>query len=363
MEFTAIEGTGSGMNFITKSAQHTAASRGQDKPALSICIPTYNRSQYLKSCIESIAVSTRGQWNEIELIVSDNASTDDTPLIVEEMAAKYPIVYHRNAVNIGGENNFYAAATYATAEHVWIFSDDDEFCPSTITEVLKLVRQDFDLVVLNFSTWDRDMVQKTNPARIPVDIPRVLCKSEDVLLAFGLHMTFISSVIFRKDIYFSVPSTEYERFTPFGLPQTYSLYCGILDKGRFAFVPEPVFKQRGDNCLYFQGPEACQRLIKTFIHGPALLFEALQVKGYRQSVIRRSKNQHLRTYFPVRLLLGKTGEIKRMKLISEMSMHYRNCSQFWLTWVPVLLIPPMIANFSLNIARLLFRHSRSTASI
>jgi glycosyltransferase involved in cell wall biosynthesis len=53
------------------------------KPKLSICIPTYNRAQTLRETIDSILPQILGNFN-IEILISDNASTDDTPSIVCE---------------------------------------------------------------------------------------------------------------------------------------------------------------------------------------------------------------------------------------------------------------------------------------
>jgi abequosyltransferase len=47
------------------------------RPLLSICIPTYNRSQYLKQALETY-VSNAAFDDEVEIVISDNASTDNT---------------------------------------------------------------------------------------------------------------------------------------------------------------------------------------------------------------------------------------------------------------------------------------------
>ena len=60
-------------------------------PFLSICIPTYNRSTILKKTIESI-ISQKIfiETDFIELIISDNASTDETPLVAESFSKLFP---------------------------------------------------------------------------------------------------------------------------------------------------------------------------------------------------------------------------------------------------------------------------------
>src|SRR5262249_43627784 len=73
------------------------------EPLLSICIPTYNRSHFLKECLRSLFAQTFDH-SAVEVIVSDNASTDDTPNVVRKYAERYPIVkYVRNETNIGAD--------------------------------------------------------------------------------------------------------------------------------------------------------------------------------------------------------------------------------------------------------------------
>jgi glycosyltransferase involved in cell wall biosynthesis len=75
-------------------------------PLLSICIPTYNREKYLQECLESIVHQEGFNINDIEIVISDNASQDGTTKLVESFKQKYPnIQYFRNAENIGAIRN------------------------------------------------------------------------------------------------------------------------------------------------------------------------------------------------------------------------------------------------------------------
>lgn len=75
------------------------------KPVVSICIPTLNRCEQLKKTIESIVIQPEFIDGRVEIVISDNASTDDTRTVVEGLREKYQsIIYHRNEKNIGNEN-------------------------------------------------------------------------------------------------------------------------------------------------------------------------------------------------------------------------------------------------------------------
>ncbi len=84
------------------------------KPLLSICIPTFNRCEYLKNTIRSIVIQPEFLDGKVELIICDNASEDDTTSVVEEFLKNFPkIRYYRNDYNLGASENFLLALSRA----------------------------------------------------------------------------------------------------------------------------------------------------------------------------------------------------------------------------------------------------------
>lgn len=77
----------------------------KNRPLVSICIPTYNRSIYLRQSLERYIVEKEFIDGKVEIVISDNASTDDTKMVVEEYIKKYKnIRYYRNTENIRDKN-------------------------------------------------------------------------------------------------------------------------------------------------------------------------------------------------------------------------------------------------------------------
>lgn len=71
------------------------------KPLLSICIPTYNRSRYLAVSLNNIIKHANTFYGEIEIIISDNASTDDTATVVSDAQNSFgALFYYRNDSNL-----------------------------------------------------------------------------------------------------------------------------------------------------------------------------------------------------------------------------------------------------------------------
>lgn len=77
----------------------------REKPLLSICIPTYNRVQYLTKSLDSLVCLLEFNSSEVEVIISDNASTDNTQEMVKKYTTEYSnIHYYRNNENIKDKN-------------------------------------------------------------------------------------------------------------------------------------------------------------------------------------------------------------------------------------------------------------------
>lgn len=114
-------------------------------PRLSIGLPVYNGSKYLKEVIDSLLLQT---FTDFELIISDNASTDETREICEAYAMRDSRVrYHRNSVNIGAMQNWYQTFQLSSGEYFLGAAHDDAFHPDFARQCIKVLDQFLDLVV------------------------------------------------------------------------------------------------------------------------------------------------------------------------------------------------------------------------
>jgi glycosyltransferase involved in cell wall biosynthesis len=121
----------------------------------SICIPTYNRAKLLKNTLLAVAPQVDIFEKYCELIISDNASEDDTQEVVSEIQKKYNAVkYFRNSHNLGGRQNIWKVTTYSTGQYIWLLGDDDMPTPGAIEHILKVLQdaktpENLKLLVLN----------------------------------------------------------------------------------------------------------------------------------------------------------------------------------------------------------------------
>jgi glycosyltransferase involved in cell wall biosynthesis len=103
-------------------------------PVLSIVIPAYNNTRYLPECIRSI---TAQEVADIEIIVVDDASTDDTYAAVEGLAREDPrIVALRHAVNQGTLAARTTGVAASTGDYVMLIDQDDALAPGALRQLL-----------------------------------------------------------------------------------------------------------------------------------------------------------------------------------------------------------------------------------
>lgn len=109
------------------------------RPLLSICIPTYNRAIYLEDALKNIT-GDKAFGEEIEIVISDNASTDDTQLIAEKYIVQYNnIRYYKNEENIR-DRNFILALSRGNGKYVRLFNDTLRLKEGALSKMLAVIR-------------------------------------------------------------------------------------------------------------------------------------------------------------------------------------------------------------------------------
>ncbi|MRX45683.1 glycosyltransferase family 2 protein [Pedobacter puniceum] len=114
-------------------------------PKVSVIIPTYNRSSYLKEAIESILSQS---FKDFEIIITDNASTDNTEEIVKNFTDKR-IKYFQNQENLGVVENHNIALRHCCGEYIHIFSDDDIMLPDCLSKKIEIINNNDDISLIH----------------------------------------------------------------------------------------------------------------------------------------------------------------------------------------------------------------------
>lgn len=117
-----------------------------EKPLVSIGIPAYDEGKYISDTIESVLSQT---YNNIELIISDNCSTDDTTQKVKEIQVKYPEVrLVEQKKNIGAIQNFNFLKKEAIGDYFMWLGGHDIILPNYVEECLALFEKNSELILV-----------------------------------------------------------------------------------------------------------------------------------------------------------------------------------------------------------------------
>ena len=134
------------------------------KKILSICIPTYNRKNKLDTCLSFLVEDYLELEDEIEVVISDNCSTDLTEEMIKE---KYPIFfknYFKSDKNYGPQQNFYTTVLKATGKFVWLIGDDDFVLPGIVRHLVNIIKNEeaLEYIMVNDYNWYPDSNNQTN---------------------------------------------------------------------------------------------------------------------------------------------------------------------------------------------------------
>lgn len=119
------------------------------RPLVSVCIPTFNRRGYLTEAVESVLDQT---FTDFELVIADNASTDDTAEAVLSFGDPR-IRYFRNDRNIGAPANWMTAVCKAVGRYCAIIGDDDRWAPTLLERLVPPLEENPDVDVAFSDHW------------------------------------------------------------------------------------------------------------------------------------------------------------------------------------------------------------------
>ncbi len=272
---------------------------------LSLCIPTYNRATVLTEALQAIADQWEETFNDlVEIVVSDNASTDQTDSVIEQFSTAHSqiaVVHFRQARNIGGEGNIFTLFKLARGCYVYFLSDDDVLLPGAIKRILDAfaAHPDLDALLLNTRSFQTSPFEDSAP-NLSVVCDRQLNDKDEALRLLATYITFVSALAFRRE---RIADRDYTDRLGTGFPQSY-MFVDVLAQADNLFVTSrPYLAMRSDNTSGYN-------FFELFVTRFAEILQYAEARGFAPTTTQLVLQKHRAFIFNFGLtfkLRGKFG--------------------------------------------------------
>ncbi len=213
---------------------------------LTICIATFNRGAFISETLDSILPQLQ---SNIELIVVDGASPDNTSEVMGKYVSQYPkIRYYREFVNSGIDRDYDKAVAYAKGEYCWLLTDDDLVKPNAINKILAKLDGLNDLVVINAEVANRDFSKILDEKLIKLDSNQTYkaYEGDKFMREVGHGLSFIGCVVIKRALWLSR-----ERVNFYG---SLFIHVGVIFQQprlkNITLIADPLVKIRYGNAMW-----------------------------------------------------------------------------------------------------------------
>lgn len=312
-------------------------------PILSVCIPTYNRESLLKAALNAVIeqITKASLEKDVEINISDNASTDGTQGLLTVLKQQYPDICFQTHVqpqNLGPDVNLYTAIKMARGTWAWILSDDDIILPNALPKLLSNLNgcKPNTVFCVNARSFN-DSPDEITPLFLSNSADRIL-KPDEALLYLNSMVTFLSIIILPVSSYIS---KDYSEYLGTFFIQSYIFVDSIREAQELHTFSDPFLAVRANNSGGYD-------FYKIFGTEYANILKYAALHGYSQQTVQQVMRIHLRKFifpftcsFKVRGSLGKLkpnfgdGRRRLMEL-------YSNDPFFWLVMLPLLMTPSFL---------------------
>jgi len=297
------------------------------RPTLTIAVPTYNRAAYLSLQLEQLGRERSGleEPQQVELLVSDNCSPDETRSVVEAASSGgLQLRYLRNTANIGSDRNIAQCFNEARGRYVLIMGDDDLLVDGVLVQLIRLLQDTTPgVVLLRPFGYDQDF-----RAECPGSEGEWITYRDagSFLLRAGAHITLISACVIRKELLEPLNATQ---FVGGNLVQVHLVLRAIMkSEVNVSFEGFAVACKRNNSGGYV--------FSQVFVQELSSILEQYRADGLTNDLIHRYESRLLTAFYPYYIWRQTRAPSSDLALSEE---HFD--SRFGGRWEYRLLIRPM----------------------
>jgi len=290
---------------------------------LSVCIPTYNFGRFIGETLASIISQAT---EDVEIVVLDGGSTDNTTDVVERFQRDFPrLRYYRQDFKGGIDLDMAKSVELARGEYCWLFSADDIMTEGALDRILRRIRGRMDVYVCGFTRCTIDMkpIARHPILKFTSEVEFDLGSVSDRLAYFSGAQTttaffsYMSSLVVRKDRWDSAGADGSFTGSCWGhVARIFRMIPGGLKVG---FLPEDYLLNRGENDSFME--TGLVNRIAIAVDGYHRLGEVYfgedNIEAYHMR--RVLKNEYTTSYLLyAKLLTRKGGEEKKYRKLDAL---------------------------------------------
>lgn len=316
------------------------------RPLLTIAIPTYKRAQDLQGLLEVLEPQLV-EFPQVELLVSDNASPDETPEVLAAAKARMEAAgarmeVHRQPVNLGADGNFAFCYAQARGRFFWMCGDDDRIVPGALKQVVELLETpegepaELDMVYATSYSFAGDWRREQKKDRLQRGLQMVR-DARTFAKIVNIMFTFVSGIIVNKERLEQRPHESPTAFVGTNLVQLSWALPLLIDHRRSAVLwTRPVAARVGNAHGYAVGE----------VFGEKLASAVHRLLPNRPDLSGPILNFTLRRWFPTILLDLRSQGNTTMHLDTaheSLQRAYGSNPRYWIFTWPVLWLPLPLA--------------------
>lgn len=317
---------------------------------LTISIPTFNRCELLLELLASLGRSGVGRFDDIEVCISDNCSTDGTQVAIAEYrkTAAFKIEYFRHEVPILGNKNLAFAASRGSGKFVWVIGDDDKVPADALSKVHEYLRADLDYVVLNHAIYNSDFSKIKVKRWMSLNSDLYMSGRQQAMENLGITPTFISAVVARREILNSISSLDLDKYALLAFNQLYAFYSGLPENARGVATAENLLLARGGNSGNYNWNVL-------FVTNLGIILNDLMLdRSYNENSVRKALYMVMLKYQLPRVL-NEAAEGRGSRELRRMAYPYYSRSLFfWCVLFPATFAPTWLMRPVKRVKRALF---------
>lgn len=220
-------------------------------------MPTYNFANFIGVTLESIISQATG---EVEIVIVDGASTDNTKDIVMKYKKRFPrINYFLRDKNIGVDSDMTKSVELANGEYCWFMSSDDKVKPGAVKRIMEEIKSGYDIYICNRTECNFSLKPIKNRSWLAKEIGDTVfdlssrAELRDYLYksrSIGALFSYCSSIIFKRKTWNLIGYND--KFTGTGYAHVDRLFSFKRFGSKLMYIKEPLVLCRGDNDSFLE---------------------------------------------------------------------------------------------------------------